>query len=124
MHCAVHTLKALQSVRPTKIWCVLRDNVEDAIGKLQSFLDDAALAVQPIEEDPVKKKKLLKQCVAPGKRWQTNCCPVYKGCGQSVHGEDPMQVCARRQKKANEKRLEAKKMKSQKKSDRRGKIDY
>jgi hypothetical protein len=36
--------------------------VEDAIGKLQSFLDDAALAVQPIEEDPVKKKKLLKQC--------------------------------------------------------------
>ena len=38
-----------------------RDNVEDAIGKLQSFLDDAALAVQPIEEDPVKKKKLLKQ---------------------------------------------------------------
>ena len=44
-----------------KVSC--RDNVEDAIGKLQSFLDDAALAVQPIEEDPVKKKKLLKQCV-------------------------------------------------------------
>lgn len=30
--------------------------------KLQSFIDAAALAVQPIEEDPVKKKKLAKQC--------------------------------------------------------------
>lgn len=39
-----------------------RDNVEDAIEKLQSFIDKAALAVQPIEEDPVKKKKLAKQC--------------------------------------------------------------
>ena len=38
--------------------------MEDALGKLQSFLDDAALAVQPIEEDPVKKKKLLKQCAS------------------------------------------------------------
>ena len=35
---------------------------------------------------------------------------------------DSVYLC--RQKKANEKRLEAKKMKSQKKSDRRGKIDY
>lgn len=39
-----------------------RDNVEDAIEKLQSFIDAAALAVQPIEEDPVKKKKIAKQC--------------------------------------------------------------
>ena len=39
-----------------------RDNVEDAIAKLQSFIDKAALAVQPIEEDLVKKKKLAKQC--------------------------------------------------------------
>jgi hypothetical protein len=31
--------------------------------KLQSFLDAAALAVQPIEEDPEKKKKLAKQWV-------------------------------------------------------------
>lgn len=41
-----------------------RDNVEDAIHKLQEMIDAAALAVQPIEEDPVKKKKLAKQCAA------------------------------------------------------------
>lgn len=40
-----------------------RGNMEDALQKLQSFIDSAALAVQPIEEDPVKKKKLAKQCV-------------------------------------------------------------
>lgn len=35
--------------------------MEDALEKLQKFIDSAALAVQPIEEDPVKKKKLAKQ---------------------------------------------------------------
>jgi len=47
--------------------------VEDAIGKLQSFLDDAAIAVQPIEEDPVKKKKLIKQCVDACKPLRVDC---------------------------------------------------
>ena len=41
-----------------------RENLEDAIEKLQSFIDAAALAVQPIEEDPLKKKKLDKQCAS------------------------------------------------------------
>lgn len=41
-----------------------RENLEDAIEKLQSFVDAAALAVQPIEEDPDKKKKLAKQCAS------------------------------------------------------------
>ena len=39
--------------------------MEDALQKLQDMIDAAALAVQPIEEDPVKKKKLAKQCVFP-----------------------------------------------------------
>lgn len=38
-----------------------RDNLEDALGKLQEILDAAWKAVQPIEEDPEKKKKLEKQ---------------------------------------------------------------
>lgn len=66
-------------------------NFEDAMQKLQKLIDTAALSVQPIEEDPVKKKKLAKQA-----------------------------------KKANENRLQTKKMKSQKKGDRREgkKMDY
>ena len=40
-----------------------RGNLEDALQKLQSFIDRAALDVQPIESDPVKQKKLAKQCV-------------------------------------------------------------
>ena len=38
-----------------------RDNLEDALQKLQEILDSAWKSVQPIEEDPVKKKKLEKQ---------------------------------------------------------------
>ncbi len=38
-----------------------RDNLEDALQKLQEILDAAWKAVQPIEEDPEKKKKLEKQ---------------------------------------------------------------
>lgn len=34
------------------------------MAKLQEILDAAWKAVQPIEEDPAKKKKLEKQCVA------------------------------------------------------------
>lgn len=66
-------------------------NIDDALQKLQTIVDTAALSVQPIEEDPVKKKKLAKQA-----------------------------------KKANENRLQTKKMKSQKKGDRREgkKMDY
>mmetsp|Transcript_21159 Transcript_21159/g.63669 ORF Transcript_21159/g.63669 Transcript_21159/m.63669 type:complete len:262 (+) Transcript_21159:261-1046(+) len=61
-------------------------NLTDALEKLQKIIDTAALQVQPIEEDPEKKKKLAKQ-----------------------------------KKKANENRLESKKMKSQKKGSR-GKV--
>ncbi len=37
------------------------DNVDDALAKLQTILDDAWQSVLPIEEDPAKKKKLEKQ---------------------------------------------------------------
>lgn len=37
------------------------DNLEDALQKLQDILDAAWKSVQPIEEDPEKKKKLQKQ---------------------------------------------------------------
>lgn len=40
---------------------VRRGNLEDALQKLQKFIDTAALQVQPIESDPEKKKKLAKQ---------------------------------------------------------------
>lgn len=43
--------------------CSNSDNLEDALQKLQEILDNAWLSVQPIEEDPEKKKKLEKQCV-------------------------------------------------------------
>lgn len=39
------------------------DNVDDALSKLQRALDTAWESIQPIEEDPEKKKKLQKQCV-------------------------------------------------------------
>jgi len=64
---------------------VLRDNVEDAIGKLQSFLDDAAIAVQPIEEDPAKKKKLLKQCVAAARPMRAAAEKMMKAAAVGVH---------------------------------------
>lgn len=38
-----------------------RDNVEDALGKLQEILDAAWKSVQPIEEDPEKKREIQKQ---------------------------------------------------------------
>jgi peptidyl-tRNA hydrolase ICT1 len=65
------------------------NNVDDALDKLQSILDAAWKSVQPIEEDPGKKRKLQKQ--------------IEKG---------------------NERRLLGKKMHSDKKKDRRSKIDY
>lgn len=37
-----------------------RDNVEDALQKLQEILDAAYQSVLPIEEDPEKKKKIEK----------------------------------------------------------------
>ena len=46
---------------PSSPSVVRSDNVEDALEKLQEILDDAWQAVQPIEEDPVKKKELEKQ---------------------------------------------------------------
>lgn len=66
-----------------------RNNVDDALEKLQEILDAAWKAVQPIEEDPEKKKKLDKQ--------------VERG---------------------NEQRLQTKKFKSDKKKERRAKIDW
>jgi hypothetical protein len=43
------------------VYLVCRDNVDDALQKLQDILDEAWKAVQPIEEDPEKAKKLEKQ---------------------------------------------------------------
>lgn len=48
------------------------DNLEDALQKLQEILDNAWISVQPIEEDPEKKKKLEKQCVGCQER-----CPPH-----------------------------------------------
>ena len=57
-----------------------RGNLEDALQKLQSFIDRAALDVQPIESDPVKQKKLAKQCVlrTPHVCWRSDA--VRVGC--------------------------------------------
>ena len=65
------------------------DNVEDALTKLQEMLDTAWEASLPIEEDPLKKKKLEKQ-----------------------------------KERGNEDRLKTKKFKSDKKKERRAKIDW
>ena len=37
--------------------------MEDALEKMQMAIDTAVESVQPIEEDPEKKKQLEKQCV-------------------------------------------------------------
>jgi peptidyl-tRNA hydrolase ICT1 len=63
--------------------------VEDALTKLQEILDAAWKAVQPIEEDPEKKKEIQKQL-----------------------------------KRGNERRLNSKKFQSDKKKERRSKIDW
>ena len=41
--------------------CCCSDNVEDALAKLQEIFDAAWVSVQPIPEDPEKKKQLDKQ---------------------------------------------------------------
>lgn len=64
-------------------------NIEDALEKLQDILDQAWKSVQPIEEDPEKKKQMDTQI-----------------------------------KRGNETRLKSKKMKSDKKKERRKKIDW
>lgn len=38
-----------------------RDNVEDALEKLQAAVDGAVESIQPIEVDPEKEKQLKKQ---------------------------------------------------------------
>ncbi len=63
--------------------------MEDALTKLQEILDAAWKAVQPIEEDPEKKKEIQKQL-----------------------------------KRGNERRLNSKKFQSDKKKERRSKIDW
>lgn len=65
------------------------DNVEDALEKLQEILDAAWKSVQPIEEDPEKKKEIQKQL-----------------------------------ERGNERRLQSKKFQSDKKKERRAKIDW
>lgn len=81
--------------------------MEDALQKLQEILDNAWLSVQPIEEDPEKKKKLEKQCVMV---------PIV---------DRPVTVLViPRKKAANEGRLKEKKFKSDKKKERRSKIDW
>ncbi|EFN54759.1 hypothetical protein CHLNCDRAFT_24338, partial [Chlorella variabilis] len=65
------------------------DNVEDALAKLQEILDAAWKSVQPIEEDPEKKREIQKQL-----------------------------------ERGNERRLVSKKFQSDKKKERRAKIDW
>jgi hypothetical protein len=71
------------------VTCLRRGNLEDALQKLQSFIDRAALDVQPIESDPVKQKKLAKQCVprAAYVRWQPDA--VRVGCCSITGRADP-----------------------------------
>lgn len=38
-----------------------RDNVEDALEKLQAAIDGAVESIQPIEIDPEKQKQMKKQ---------------------------------------------------------------
>lgn len=53
-----------------------RDNVEDALAKLQEILDAAWKAVQPIEEDPEKAKEIKKQV-----RCAVHAVPCRACCG-------------------------------------------
>lgn len=63
--------------------------MEDALAKLQEILDAAWKSVQPIEEDPEKKREIQKQL-----------------------------------ERGNERRLVSKKFQSDKKKERRAKIDW
>ena len=38
-----------------------RDNVEDALGKMQACIDSAAQSLIPVEVDPEKVKQIAKQ---------------------------------------------------------------
>ena len=61
--------------------------------KLQKFIDTAALAVQPIEEDPVKKKKLAKQCDCDPDLFKLlTCMPHLKVCSTGMQKECAMHV--------------------------------
>lgn len=40
---------------------ICRDNVEDALEKLQAAIDGAVESIQPIEIDPEKQKQMKKQ---------------------------------------------------------------
>lgn len=40
---------------------ICRDNVEDALEKLQAAIDGAVESIQPIEVDPEKQKQMKKQ---------------------------------------------------------------
>ena len=51
------------------------DNLEDAIGRLQGLLDEAAESIKPIESDPEKVKTLEK-------RKKKVCCSPLRTCGR------------------------------------------
>ncbi len=42
-------------------FCVSRDNVEDALEKMQACIDSAAESLIPAEVDPEKQKQIAKQ---------------------------------------------------------------
>ncbi len=46
---------------PDQAVLVYRDNVEDALEKLQAAVDGAVESIQPIEVDPEKQKQMNKQ---------------------------------------------------------------
>ena len=54
--------------------CCCRDNVEDALTKMQKAIDSAAKSIIPKAPDLVKKKKIDKQCVPALKQVLQRCC--------------------------------------------------
>ena len=53
-----------EELQPEECITFCRDNVEDALEKLQACIDNAAETLIPAEIDPEKQKQIAKQCVA------------------------------------------------------------
>ena len=58
-----------------------RDNVEDALEKMQGCIDNAAQSLIPAEVDPEKTKQIEKQCVPPPHASHPACSTTYSRAG-------------------------------------------
>ena len=96
-----------------------RDNIEDAMEKMQGALDRAAESVIPHEVDQQKVKKIAKQYDT-----LTSCLSASQCKVKALHMDSSCPLCKCRKRVANESRLQNKKVKSQRKSERRGKIEW